>query len=90
MKIARLILEDGSQFVGWSFGYEGALRPNGGRPSDREQHSDICVGEVVFNTAMTGYPESLTDPSSRESDRPQLCGSDIGDDLSVDRQLRRA
>ena len=21
------------------------------------------VGEVVFNTAMTGYPESLTDPS---------------------------
>ena len=22
-----------------------------------------AVGEVVFNTAMTGYPESLTDPS---------------------------
>jgi carbamoyl-phosphate synthase small subunit len=22
-----------------------------------------CSGEVVFNTAMTGYPESLTDPS---------------------------
>ena len=22
-----------------------------------------CVGEVVFNTGMTGYPESLTDPS---------------------------
>ena len=21
------------------------------------------TGEVVFNTAMTGYPESLTDPS---------------------------
>ena len=21
------------------------------------------AGEVVFNTAMTGYPESLTDPS---------------------------
>ena len=63
MRQARLILEDGSQFVGWSFGYEGALRPNGGRPSDREQHSDICVGEVVFNTAMSGYPESLTDPS---------------------------
>ena len=63
MKIARLILEDGSQFVGWSFGYAGAPQPNGGRPSDREQHSDICVGEVVFNTAMTGYPESLTDPS---------------------------
>ena len=23
------------------------------------------VGEVVFNTAMTGYPVSLTDPSYR-------------------------
>ncbi|NLJ42713.1 MAG: carbamoyl-phosphate synthase (glutamine-hydrolyzing) small subunit, partial [Bacteroidales bacterium] len=22
-----------------------------------------AAGEVVFNTAMTGYPESLTDPS---------------------------
>ena len=46
MKIARLILEDGSQFVGWSFGYDAPT-----------------TGEVVFNTAMTGYPESLTDPS---------------------------
>ena len=46
MKIARLILEDGSQFVGWSFSYD-----------------TNTVGEVVFNTAMTGYPESLTDPS---------------------------
>ena len=46
MKIARLILEDGSQFVGWSFGYD-----------------TPTTGEVVFNTAMTGYPESLTDPS---------------------------
>ena len=63
MKIARLILEDGSQFVGWSFGYAGAPQSNGGQLSDEGQHSDICVGEVVFNTAMTGYPESLTDPS---------------------------
>jgi len=46
MKIARLILEDGSQFVGWSFGFD-----------------TNTAGEVVFNTAMTGYPESLTDPS---------------------------
>lgn len=43
---AVLTLEDGSVFVGRSFGYE--------KP---------CAGEVVFNTAMTGYPESLTDPS---------------------------
>ena len=46
MKIARLILEDGSQFVGWLFGFD-----------------TNTIGEVVFNTAMTGYPESLTDPS---------------------------
>ncbi|MBR5687103.1 MAG: carbamoyl-phosphate synthase large subunit [Prevotella sp.] len=43
---AKLILEDGTEFCGWSFGAE----------------SNVS-GEVVFNTAMTGYPESLTDPS---------------------------
>ena len=25
--------------------------------------SGMCVGEVVFNTSMTGYQEILTDPS---------------------------
>lgn len=43
---ATLLLEDGSRFEGYSFGYPAAT-----------------AGEVVFNTAMTGYPESLTDPS---------------------------
>ena len=43
---AKLILEDGTEFIGRSFGYIGNT-----------------AGEVVFNTAMTGYPESLTDPS---------------------------
>ena len=43
---AKLILDDGSVFCGWSFGAE-----------------TNTVGEVVFNTAMMGYPESLTDPS---------------------------
>ncbi len=46
MRRAILILDDGSQFAGWSFGYDQSVS-----------------GEVVFNTAMTGYPESLTDPS---------------------------
>ena len=46
MKEARLILDDGTEFCGQSFGYEAN-----------------AVGEVVFSTAMTGYPESLTDPS---------------------------
>lgn len=45
-KTARLILEDGTQMDGYSFG------------ADRS-----VSGEIVFNTAMTGYPESLTDPS---------------------------
>ena len=46
MRKVTLLLDDGTQFHGESFGYE--------RP---------VAGEVVFNTAMTGYPESLTDPS---------------------------
>ena len=45
-KRVTLQLEDGTQFHGTSFGYEGPV-----------------AGEVVFNTAMMGYPESLTDPS---------------------------
>ncbi|MDX9928398.1 MAG: glutamine-hydrolyzing carbamoyl-phosphate synthase small subunit [Bacteroidales bacterium] len=44
----KLTLEDGSFFMGRSFGAITAM-----------------AGEVVFNTAMTGYPESLTDPSYR-------------------------
>jgi carbamoyl-phosphate synthase small subunit len=46
VKKIKLVLEDGTTFVGKSFG----------------SHRSIA-GEVVFNTAMTGYPESLTDPS---------------------------
>jgi carbamoyl-phosphate synthase small subunit len=45
---AKLVLEDGSVFHGFSFGAPVS-----------------AAGEVVFSTAMTGYPESLTDPSYR-------------------------
>ncbi len=45
-KKAKLILEDGSEFTGTSFGFEGNTN-----------------GEVVFNTGMVGYPETMTDPS---------------------------
>ncbi len=45
---AKLILEDGTEFCGFSFGYESNTN-----------------GEVVFNTGMVGYPETLTDPSYR-------------------------
>ena len=54
---ARLILSDGTVFYGRSFGFEADTF------GDCVPHSDTYVGEVVFNTAMTGYPESLTDPS---------------------------
>lgn len=42
----RLVLEDGTEFKGKSFGFNKSV-----------------AGEVVFNTAMTGYPENLSDPS---------------------------
>lgn len=45
-KPATFFLEDGTKFVGFSFGA-----------------NTTTQGEVVFNTAMVGYPESLSDPS---------------------------
>jgi len=47
MKPAQLVLNNGDVFLG--------LAP--------EQQNDIYYGEVVFNTGMVGYVESLTDPS---------------------------
>ena len=45
-KNAKLILQNGSIFKGFSFGAKGQ-----------------AIGEVVFNTGMTGYQEVMTDPS---------------------------
>jgi len=45
-KKAKLVLEDGSIFKGYSFGA-----------------SVDSLGEVVFNTGMSGYQEIITDPS---------------------------
>ena len=47
-RAAKILLEDGSVFEGYSFGSERAVS-----------------GELVFNTGMVGYPETLTDPSYR-------------------------
>ena len=47
----RLILEDGASFTGVGF-----TSPQTARP---------VTGEVVFNTGMAGYIETLTDPSYR-------------------------
>ena len=46
MKNVKLVLEDGSVFNGFNFGFP--------------QNTN---GEVVFNTGMVGYPETMTDPS---------------------------
>ncbi len=43
-----MVLEDGKIFDGFSFGY---------------LSKEPVVGEVVFNTGMVGYTETLTDPS---------------------------
>ena len=45
-KDAKLILQNGMIFKGFSFGARGKV-----------------IGEVVFNTGMTGYQEVMTDPS---------------------------
>lgn len=49
----KLLLKDGTEWVGESFGF----LPKG--------DAWAADGEVVFNTGMAGYPESLTDPSYR-------------------------
>ena len=45
----KLVLENGAEFTGNSIGYE--INSNG------------ILGEVVFNTSMTGYQEVFSDPS---------------------------
>ena len=48
----KLILKDGTEVIGKSFGYS-------------LKKGEEVDGEVVFNTAMVGYPETFTDPSYR-------------------------
>jgi carbamoyl-phosphate synthase small subunit len=48
--LGKLVLEDGKVFSGRRCGFVDA----------------VAVGEVVFNTAMSGYQEVLTDPSYTE------------------------
>lgn len=47
IKPALLVLEDGCYYKGWSI----------------NNNYITAVGEVVFNTGMTGYQEIFTDPS---------------------------
>ncbi|CAA9990685.1 carbamoyl phosphate synthetase, putative [Plasmodium knowlesi strain H] len=89
--VGKLILEDDTEFVGYSVGYEGCKedeKASSNREATKEINSNqvlekkkylkedilfknskienedyIVTGEVIFNTAMVGYPEALTDPS---------------------------
>ena len=54
-----LVIEDGSVYPGYSFG---SPPPRSSELSELGE-SLRAVGELVFNTGMTGYPEILTDPS---------------------------
>jgi carbamoyl-phosphate synthase small subunit len=54
MSAAYLLLEDGTRFDGESVGAPMGAAPAPGMPG---------LGEVVFNTAMSGYQEAVTDPS---------------------------
>jgi carbamoyl-phosphate synthase small subunit len=55
---AYLLLEDGARFDGEA---AGALAADARRAED----PSATTGEVVFNTAMSGYQEAVTDPSYR-------------------------
>ena len=46
---AQLVLADGEVFEGWTMG--------------ARADTGVVAGEVVFNTAMSGYQEIITDPS---------------------------
>jgi len=73
-KGAYLLLEDGERFDGEAAGAEidGSGRDAGsvagspvGSGRDAGSVAGSPTGEVVFNTAMSGYQESVTDPSYR-------------------------
>lgn len=55
---AVLLLEDGTEFPGFWFGARQSLKQ-----PDEGSSSLFGFGEVIFNTAMCGYQEVLTDPS---------------------------
>jgi carbamoyl-phosphate synthase small subunit len=62
-EVTKLVLTDGTTFEGKSFALR---RGRSGLAQDDMRGNDMAgEGEVVFNTGMVGYPESLTDPSYR-------------------------
>jgi carbamoyl-phosphate synthase small subunit len=57
---ALLVLADGATFEGEAVGHMPGARGFGGVP---REDGVATAGEVVFNTALSGYQEVLTDPS---------------------------
>ncbi len=61
---ALLVLENGAFFEGVPFGFvKGEALDSSKSQRDLPDFKPNIFGEVVFNTAMTGYQEALTDPS---------------------------
>ncbi len=69
MQRGFLVLDDGTLYTGWTFGgvAQTPLRETNEQTnlSHRSIPKGFCVGmgELVFNTGMTGYQEIITDPS---------------------------
>ena len=62
---AYLLLEDGTRFDGDGAGALAAGALAAGARGESSDPAAGATGEVVFNTAMSGYQESVTDPSYR-------------------------
>ena len=60
---AALVLADGSVFEGEWFGAEPANPSGSSTTASHSTPGGFASGEVVFNTALTGYQEIVTDPS---------------------------
>jgi carbamoyl-phosphate synthase small subunit len=58
---AALVLADGSVF--WGRGFGAHTPPAAGTAAGVSPAAHPPIGEVCFNTGMTGYQETLTDPS---------------------------
>jgi carbamoyl-phosphate synthase small subunit len=58
-----LVLADGTTFEGEAIGYWDDAGDAPGTGPAGQQSKRIATGEVVFNTALSGYQEILTDPS---------------------------
>ena len=67
MVYGYLILENGQYFKGNLFGYTNIDNNynNNYNNNSNKKNTGVC-GEIVFQTGMVGYTESLTDPSYKK------------------------